>query len=487
MRRILVIALIASFLISCGGSSNKSQKRGNDRGMIIPTKKTKAFAPIRPVGMVPIPGGSFVMGNTDYDFAQQQNATPKTVSVTGFYMDDTEITNAEYQVFVQYVKDSIVRQRLAEKAEEMGSDGSSDTSDQEGIAAYAYKNTTNDDGETSAYQEFINEMADGRSGYEAERQLNWDVPIEWDKYNYPDRDYVDVMEALYYPPEDRFNGERLFNVKELNYVFTEIDKAKAARTHKSVKERKRSEFVVTDTVNVYPDTTVWVRDFNYAYNDPLHDDYFWSEAYTDYPVVGVTWDQARGFCSFRTQYRKMYVQKQKKKNQEVVMAFRLPTEVEWEYASRGGLEDAPYPWGGPYLTDSRGCYLANFKPKRGDYKEDCCAKSQDEGFVYSAPVKSFYPNDYGLYDMSGNVSEWTTSPYNAAASEFTSTLNPSLNSAEQTSEKVIRGGSWKDVGYMLMVGVRDWEHKDSARSFIGFRTVQTIPEGSNVRYKRTRQ
>ena len=483
MRKILVVLIISSLFFSCGGSGNKSR---NDRGMIIPEKKAKNFSPTRPIGMVPVPSGSFVMGNTDYDFAQQQNATPKTVSVTGFYIDDTEITNAEYNIFVEYVRDSIVRQKLAERAYEMGADGTTPPTGTGTIEDYAFKNMSNNTGTPSAYQEYINEMADGRSGYESERQLNWDIDLIWDKNSYPDRDYVEVMEEMYYAPEDRFNGERLIDVRKLNFVFTEIDKNKAARAHFD-EDAKRSDFVVTDTINIYPDTTVWVRDFNYAYNDPLHNDYFWNEAYLDYPVVGVSWDQARGFAAFRTQKHKSFNQSLKSKNQEDIITYRLPTEVEWEYAARGGLENAPYPWGGPYLADSRGCYLANFKPKRGDYIEDCCAKNQDAGFMYSAPVKTFFPNGYGLYDMSGNVSEWTQSPYNNASGEFTSTLNPHLGAGREIQHKTVKGGSWKDVGYLLMVGARDWEHKDSARSYIGFRTVQTIPEGADVRYKRTRQ
>lgn len=483
MRKILVVFLMASFFFSCGGSGKKKSK--NDRGMIIPSQKSKSFAPTRPIGMVPVPAGSFVMGNTDYDFAQQQNATPKTVTVSGFYIDDTEITNAEYKVFVDFVRDSIVRQKLAERAYEMGFDGTT-SSGATGLEAYAFKDMSDGSGTQSAYQEYINEMADGRSGYESERQLNWDIDLIWDKYDYPDRDYVEVMEEMYYPPEERFNGERLMDVRKLNYIFTEIDKTKAARAHLD-ENAKRSDFVITDTVNVYPDTTVWVRDFNYAYNDPLHNDYFWNEAYTDYPVVGVTWDQARAFAAYRTQKHKAYNQSLKAKNREDIIDYRLPTEVEWEYAARGGKQDAPYPWGGPYLADSRGCYLANFKPKRGDYIEDCCAKNQDAGFMYTAPVKTFFPNDYGLYDMSGNVSEWTQSPYSTASGEYTSTLNPYLGAGREIPSKTVKGGSWKDVGYMLMVGARDWEHKDSARSYIGFRTVQNIPEGANVRYKRTRQ
>ena len=163
------------------------------------------------------------------------------------------------------------------------------------------------------------------------------------------------------------------------------------------------------------------------------------------------------------------------------MRFRLPTEAEWEYAAKGGIENATYPWGGPYLQDDRGCYLANFKPKRGNYIED----EKTGNYTYTGPVKKFTKNGYGLYDMAGNVSEWTESPYNNSSSEFSSSLNPNLsNQSYREVKKTVRGGSWKDAGYLLMTGYRDWERKDSARSFIGFRTIQDIPSGAG-KFKRT--
>ena len=280
---------------------------------------------------------------------------------------------------------------------------------------------------------------------------------------------------MYLPAEKRINNERVIDWSKIKYAYQWED------VESAVKDKNRdASYLKKMSIAVYPDTTVWLKDFNYAYNEPLYDGYFWHSAYKNYPVVGVTWEQARAYCNFRTKFKSDYNQSQKKKKQRA-MAFRLPTEAEWEYAARGGKENATYPWGGPYLIDDRGCYLANFKPKRGSYIEN----ERKGTYTYTAPVKKFPKNGFGLYDMAGNVAEWTESPYNNSTYQFSSTLNPYLsNQAYKEVKQVVRGGSWKDGGYAVMTGYRDWERKDSARSYIGFRTVQDIPEGTG-RYKKT--
>ena len=480
MNRILVSTLLLSLsFTSCkmlknGGSSNKHDGQ-------ITSKSSTAWTPVRPKGMVPIPGGSFVLGQSDYDFTQNNDAPVKTVSVTGFFMDDTEITNSEYQIFVNYVKDSIARTALANKASELGFDPMNPGGSDAGIGAYSYISGSKD-GEGTPYDEYIQQANTGRDGNAMEgRKLNWDVKLEWDKYKYPDVDYTEVMEGLYFPPEERMNGERRIDPRKLNYQYVVVDQMAAAKKRGTFQVDFRKEYVV----NVYPDTTVWVRDFNYSYNDPMHQDYFWHDAYANYPVVGVNWNQANAFADFRTRYHNIALNRKKRKNaaSSRVITYRLPTEIEWEYAARGGIQNAPYPWGGPYLTDDRGCYLANFKPKRGDYME--ITKGKKTGYMYTAPVKSFHPNGYGLYDMAGNVAEWTLSPHNRTSYQMASSLNPSITATNET-KMVVRGGSWKDIGYMLMVSTRDFEHKDSARSFVGFRTIQPFPDGSKVTYRQSR-
>jgi gliding motility-associated lipoprotein GldK len=292
----------------------------------------------------------------------------------------------------------------------------------------------------------------------AGRRLNKKVKLITEPKNYPDEYYVEVMDSMYIPLAESYNGLRTIDVDKLKFRYSWMDIQAAAKA----KVGKRKDFIKTESVMVYPDTTVWIKDFAYSYNEPMHNDYFWHKAYGDYPVVGVKWTQAKAFCAWRTLNKNSYI-KSKKKGRDLINSFRLPTEAEWEYSARGGLESATYPWGGPYTKNDRGCFLANFKPNRGDYAADQA--------LYTVEAKSYEPNGYNLYNMAGNVSEWTDSSYDPNAYEYVSSMNPNVLDASN-KRKVVRGGSWKDVSYFLQVGTRDFEYADSARSFIGFRTVQ---------------
>lgn len=463
MKRIFLVALSAAFLVSCSGGGRAGAGKPGSRGELIPKTTSKSFVAERPYGMVAIPAGSYVMGMADVDFTNTpEKANLKTVTVSSFFMDETEITNAEYRIFVNYVRDSIARSLLAEAAGEGGTDGNGS-----GIGDFAYLSKKAGEDKT-AYQEYMDSQG-GRDGYDDSKRLDWSVPLKWKTSDYPDVQYAEVLESMYLPPDQRINNERIIDSRKLLYAYQWED------VESAIKDKSRgNKYLKKQSIAVYPDTTVWIKDFNYAYNEPLYDGYFWHSAYNNYPVVGVTWDQARAYCNFKSKLKSDYNESLKKKKQKP-MSFRLPTEAEWEYAARGGKENATYPWGGPYLQDDRGCYLANFKPKRGNYIED----EKKGTYTYTAPVKSFPKNGYGLYDMAGNVAEWTESPYNNSTYQFSSTLNPYLsNEAYREVRKTVRGGSWKDVGYLLMTGYRDYERKDSARSYIGFRTVQDIPEGS---------
>ena len=211
----------------------------------------------------------------------------------------------------------------------------------------------------------------------------------------------------------------------------------------------------------YPDTTVWVRDFTHHLGDPLLVYYFSHPAFDDYPVVGVSWEAAKFFCKWRTKHLNDY---RAQRGLFPMPNFRLPTEAEWEYAARGGRKLAKYPWGSPYITNKLGCYLANFKSGRGNYVSD--------GYAYTAPVGKFFSNQFDLYDMSGNVSEWCEDAFSEVSQVLVWDMNP-VYVDESEHRKVVRGGSWKDISYFLETGTRNFEHKDSARASIGFRCAMT--------------
>ena len=442
----IYIAFIALLMISCGRS---------DKGQLVGVKGKKWF-PERPYGMVLVKGGSFIMGKSDDDLAGVQNAPPKTVSVPSFYMDETEITNSEYRQFVEYVRDSIVRQKLAEAAElagDLGAGGGGKNN--RSIQTFAFKNANQNKGQGNNAQQLTPFQEFSKHYDPLDQALNWDPEIIWDPAQYPDEDYVYVMDEFYLSNEQSYNGRRMLDVEKFKYTYKSMDVSKAARA-----EGDRINFITEREVMVYPDTTVWIKDFNYSYNEPMHNDYFSHTAFDNYPVVGVTWSQSNAFANWRTKYLNDY---KKEKNEANVNFFRLPSEAEWEYAARGGIEGGTYPWGGPYTKDDRACFLANFKPFRGDYAAD--------GVLYTAEADSYSPNDYGLYNMAGNVSEWVSNTFEPNSYEFMSSIRPYVNSNDNQL-KVVRGGSWKDVSYYLQVSTRDSEYADSARSYIGFRTVQ---------------
>lgn len=418
-------------------------KSGN--GELVGVQDRPKWRESQPYGMVFVRKGSFNIGPSDQD-ASTAGIPTKTVTQEAFWMDDTEITNNEYRQFVNWVKDSLARKMLGEQ-----------------------------------FPEFLN--TEDRDGNPIDPPtINWREKIDW-----RDPDIQMALQDMYIPENERFFGRKEIDTRKLEYEYWWIDLHQAAKRSNSynfktqqyegnvynvegelVPITNRSSFIMQDQVHVYPDTLAWIRDFTYSYNEPLATRYFWHPGFDDYPVVGVTWKQALAFCNWRTKIQNEYLTS---KREATLHSYRLPTEVEWEYAARGGKEFSMYPWGGYYSRDSKGIFLANFKPLRGNYVED--------GGIATMKVGSYDPNEYGIYDMAGNVAEWTETAYDEAGYNYFSDLNPTFtyNAREDEPQvmkrKVIRGGSWKDIAQFIQVSTRNFEYQDTTKSFIGFRTVRS--------------
>lgn len=446
MKKLLFLSIICLTIVGCSGFG--------DKGELVGSTSENSWNAEKPYGMVFIPGGSFTMGKTEENRWGGFELPPKSVTVKEFFMDDTEITNSEYKEFVYWVRDSIVRSELANYAE--GFATAADENSGAGIADYKYltADATADPDKYTPYQNYmLNTYGVINQNHKGTLPLNWEVPLYWKADEFPDEGYAEVMDQLYLPQEDAGNV-RIFDVELLKYSYI----ANTKQNRRNIAEK--NNFAEVD-INVYPDTTVWAKDFEYSHNDVMVENYFWHAAFEEYPVVGVSWNQAKAFCNWRTKKKNDYLRSNGSGVQ--VPDFRLPTEAEWEFAARGGIENGKFPWGGPYVTDRKGYYLANFKPKRNNFAAD--------GFTYTVEARSFNANDYGLYNMAGNVSEWTSTAYSTTAAYVMNSLNADIDDPA-IKRKVIRGGSWKDIAYFLEVSTRDYEYADSTKSYIGFRTVQ---------------
>ena len=378
--------------------------------------------------MVQIPGGSFYMGPSDEQVDMAMVNRKKLVSITGFWMDRSEVTNQQYRKFVKYVSDSLKY-----------------------LAVYAGG---------------VNQTEDT-------------VKVDWNRalrINTNSKAVIEKLNELLLSPDNRIQGKVEIDPTKLIYRYSYVDLKAAAKSSKGL-EQPLSNFLVSQTEAVYPDSLVWMRDFSYSYNEPFTRLYFSHPSYNEYPVVGVTWKQAIAFCHWRTNNSNFYLDKGNKKDEKIDGIYRLPTEAEWEYAARGNSKtNNMYPWGSPYTRTKEGRLLANFKPGRGDYFGSD-AKNDN---IYTSKVQSYPENGYKLFDMAGNVAEWTSSVYYEGGYNFMGDFSPDLqyNAKEEDpismKRKVVRGGSWKDIAYNIQVSTRNYEYQDTAKSYIGFRCVLSM-------------
>ena len=462
MKKLFFIAALAALITSCAPTSS-----GGNGGELVGVR-AMAWGEPTPYGMVLVERGSFTVGSSEEDSIWGTPKNGKPISVESFWMDETEITNGKYKQFLFWVRDSIIRERLADPAY----------------------------GGNEAFK-----IEEDREGNPIKPHLNWARAIPWKN---PTEDEARAIESVY--RTNPITGQKELDPTQMNYRYEIYNHTEAAKRRNRLDPTRRvlntdikpdleaeviiskdtafinddgkiitetivrplsSEFDFLNTyiVNIYPDTTAWINDFDNAYNEPYVRLYFSHPGYNDYPVVGVSWEQATAFCAWRTQYLISSLQT------PFIEPYRLPTEAEWEYAARAGMNENKFPWGGDIPMTEKGCFNANFKPQEGNYVKD--------GNLITSNVATYPPNDFGLYDMAGNVSEWTSTAYSEGGMAYTSDMNPDYryNAAKedpyQMKRKIIRGGSWKDVSNFIRSDIRMWEYQNEQRSYIGFRCVRT--------------
>lgn len=279
-------------------------------------------------------------------------------------------------------------------------------------------------------------------------------------------------------------------------------------------ETSFDEYSFQDIDQLLPDTNVWKRIV--IFNDPYLEAYYSHPAFDQYPVIGINWHQANEYCRWRT----YAVNKQiRNKNSTAITypSYRLPTEAEWEYAARGlsgGKGNLYYKWESTSIRNRKGKYRVNFNKGPSKYvRKWSDGRGIGDPYLITAPVDDLWANDFGLYHMSGNVSEWTQDSYSQYTKDegidFYSTYDPYAYQSKKTNSwledyeqqlnasksaralatfnlddpyvasdsipllfddvKVYRGGSWADIVYYTDPGVRRGFPADSASARIGFR------------------
>ncbi len=470
---------IVVVLTSCMGvkSSSSSGRGGELIGV-----GGRAFTEPTHYAMRLIERGFLKMGLQKQDTLWGKQTPVKEISVDGFWMDETEITNSQYKQFVNWVRDSILRTRLADP--NYGGD--------------------------ETYM-----ITEDKNGDPVTPHLDWNKRLP----RKPSEDELRAIESLY--TTNPVTGEKLLDYSQLNYKYEVYDYTAAALRRNRLNPAERNlntditinpnevvmiskdtayiddegrivretinrplsgpwDFLNTYIVNIYPDTTCWVNDFRNSDNEVYLRNYFSNPAYNDYPVVGVTWEQANAFCAWRTDY----LLKGLGGEARYIQRYRLPTEAEWEYAARG-KEGSEFPWENADVKNGNGCFYANFKPDRGNYAQD--------GNLITSKVGIYSPNSNGLFDMAGNVAEWTSTIYTEAGVEAMNDLNPQLEykaakeDPYKLKKKSVRGGSWKDPESYIRSAWRTWEYQNQPRSYIGFRCVRSLANTTSGKYKKSKR
>ncbi|WP_346236362.1 formylglycine-generating enzyme family protein [Niabella insulamsoli] len=402
MKKIFVLAYLVIF-ISLLANAQKGQRLKKLVG------KKSDISSTLPLSVIEIPTGTFVMGDETDTSSVLKKEQSKPVLISGFYISQTEVTNAQYKEFVHWVRDSIAARMLG--------------------------------------GEYVTIVA-------GDTAVNWKNAS---KINYANPEIMSQLGDLLLDPAKTINNKRTIDPSKLVYLLQGFNYQEAAK--KENKNRAPSEFIYKYAVPIYPDTLCWMRDFGYSNNEQMAVGYFASAKYQNYPVVGVSWNQANAFCDWMTK-QKINTYQNKNRLAEGGKC-RLPTEAEWAYAA--SLNSAE-------------------EVQQQDENSEAPNDLRAEGKIFPVYVNDRKKGKAGLYNMKDNVSEWMVTSYYEGGENFQNRFNPDIQFGTPESQskfqrrKVIRGGSWKDSPSLTTSKNRSYEDMDATHSYIGFRVVVNLPE-----------
>ena len=495
-----LFTLVASTPMVCGQTDASEKWAGFKDFKTVKVKKLSHFSPkdfkYIEGGVYSLDGLDFPLKKTEQDSClimdvkseitnlHSFRANKNKSTIHSFYLSDHEVTNEEYRKFVLWVKEYTARKILAKH--------------------YPDK--------------YLNEV----------EQLVLDQPVDW-------KDSI-LQQEMYGETGSRFGNRTYLKTEKLSYKFDlkvvidtvvildTINNDEYFNEYISYKSRQMS-------CSVYPDTFCWISDFQGSFLEPFVRKYYSHPFYDDYPVVGISWFQAQAYCTwltYRTAEDKFYSLNGFRYNgyfedndslfQEYRFSqFRLPTENEFIYASMPKEK---------WLASN---FLGTSKQQANSGAiidvNGIMLKSYDaDGYSTTSPIKSYKPNQYGIYDLHGNVSEWTANslivenPYKISSNDgleaavntilsselyqfnldVDTVITPIMNLVKKPTPiwvedyangflsnsrlidhepngKIVKGGNWFQGPIYLMPEVSSLHSAESSRSTIGFRVVMDHP------------